>query len=264
AAALTAGSVVEGTRDGRSVADLMQAGGHVVGRGHVMAGVAEVLPEAQDAATSPDGTQLVSGCQPIREKGPAVPWPTAAERSREHRRPAGAGGSPLSLLRDQRRPVVRPRDGERAPARHPFWYRGPVRAGPDADGATRSLPGKQDRLRVQSGRDGSAGRRGLMSTRIGRAAYADMYGPTVGDRVRLADTELFIEVERDLTIYGEEVKFGGGKVIRDGMGQSQATRAAGTMDTVITNALIVDHWGIVKADVGIRDGRIAAIGKAGN
>ncbi len=103
-----------------------------------------------------------------------------------------------------------------------------------------------------------------MPTRIGRAAYADMYGPTVGDRVRLADTELFIEVERDLTIYGEEVKFGGGKVIRDGMGQSQATRAAGTMDTVITNALIVDHWGIVKADVGIRDGRIAAIGKAGN
>ncbi|MBJ7411211.1 MAG: urease subunit alpha [Phenylobacterium sp.] len=100
--------------------------------------------------------------------------------------------------------------------------------------------------------------------RIPRAAYADMFGPTTGDRVRLADTELFIEVERDLTIYGEEVKFGGGKVIRDGMGQSQATRASGTADTVITNALIVDHWGIVKADVGLRDGRILAIGKAGN
>ncbi|HEY0647826.1 urease subunit alpha [Phenylobacterium sp.] len=100
--------------------------------------------------------------------------------------------------------------------------------------------------------------------RIGRATYADMFGPTAGDRVRLADTELFVEVERDLTVYGEEVKFGGGKVIRDGMGQSQATRAAGAVDTVITNALIVDHWGVVKADVGLRDGRIAAIGKAGN
>ncbi|HEX9857300.1 MAG TPA: amidohydrolase family protein, partial [Paracoccaceae bacterium] len=99
---------------------------------------------------------------------------------------------------------------------------------------------------------------------ISRAAYADMYGPTVGDRLRLGDTDLIIEVERDLTTYGDEVKFGGGKVIRDGMGQSQITRAAGAVDTVITNALIVDHWGIVKADVGLKDGRIAAIGKAGN
>jgi urease subunit alpha len=103
-----------------------------------------------------------------------------------------------------------------------------------------------------------------MPARISRAAYADMFGPTVGDRVRLADTELFIEVERDFTTYGEEVKFGGGKVIRDGMGQSQVTRAGGAVDTVITNALIVDWWGIVKADVGLRDGRIHAIGKAGN
>ncbi|MBI2718438.1 MAG: urease subunit alpha [Rhizobiales bacterium] len=103
-----------------------------------------------------------------------------------------------------------------------------------------------------------------MMTRISRATYAAMYGPTVGDRVRLADTELTIEVEKDFTVYGEEVKFGGGKVIRDGMGQSQVTRAAGAMDTVITNALIVDHWGIVKADVGLCNGRIAAIGKAGN
>ena len=100
--------------------------------------------------------------------------------------------------------------------------------------------------------------------KISRATYAQMYGPTVGDKVRLADTELFIEVEKDFTIYGEEVKFGGGKVIRDGMGQSQATRAQGAMDTVITNALIVDHSGIYKADVGLKEGRIAAIGKAGN
>src|SRR6516162_6474408 len=100
--------------------------------------------------------------------------------------------------------------------------------------------------------------------RISRAAYAHMFGPTTGDRVRLADTELFIEVERDLTSYGEEVKFGGGKVVRDGMGQSQASQAEGAVDTTITNALILDHWGIVKADVGIREGRIARIGKAGN
>ena len=103
-----------------------------------------------------------------------------------------------------------------------------------------------------------------MSHTMSRRAYAQMFGPTVGDRVRLADTDLFIEPEKDLTIYGEEVKFGGGKVIRDGMGQSQLTRAQGAVDTVITNALILDHWGIVKADIAIRDGLIAAIGKAGN
>ncbi|MFP6623552.1 MAG: urease subunit alpha [Myxococcota bacterium] len=99
--------------------------------------------------------------------------------------------------------------------------------------------------------------------RIDRRAYAEMYGPTTGDRVRLGDTELWIEVEDDRTVYGEEVKFGGGKVIRDGMGQSQR-RSAEVADTVITNALILDHWGVVKADIGIKDGRIAAIGKAGN
>jgi urease subunit alpha len=103
-----------------------------------------------------------------------------------------------------------------------------------------------------------------MPARLSCAAYAGMYGPTVGDKVRLADTDLFIEVEADRTTYGEEVKFGGGKVIRDGMGQSQVTNRAGAVDTVITNALILDHWGIIKADIGLRDGRIAAIGKAGN
>ncbi len=103
-----------------------------------------------------------------------------------------------------------------------------------------------------------------MSFKMSRAAYASMFGPTTGDKVRLADTELFIEVEKDFTTYGEEVKFGGGKVIRDGMGQSQVTRANGAVDTVITNALILDHWGIVKADIGLKDGRIVAIGKAGN
>ncbi len=103
-----------------------------------------------------------------------------------------------------------------------------------------------------------------MATKISRAVYAGMFGPTTGDRVRLADTDLIIEVEKDFTVYGEEVKFGGGKVIRDGMGQSQLTNQQGAVDTVITNALILDHWGIVKADVGLKDGRIHSIGKAGN
>jgi urease subunit alpha len=103
-----------------------------------------------------------------------------------------------------------------------------------------------------------------MSAKIERAVYAEMFGPTSGDRVRLADTDIIIEVEKDFCTYGEEVKFGGGKVIRDGMGQSQIANKQGAVDTVITNALILDHWGIVKADVGLKDGRIAAIGKAGN
>src|SRR3954453_3827891 len=103
-----------------------------------------------------------------------------------------------------------------------------------------------------------------MSFKIERRADAAMFGPTPGDRVRLADTDLIVEVEKDFTTYGEEVKFGGGKVIRDGMGQSQITNKRGAVDTVITNALIIDHWGIVKADVGLKEGRIAAIGKAGN
>jgi urease subunit alpha len=103
-----------------------------------------------------------------------------------------------------------------------------------------------------------------MSFKMSRSAYADMFGPTTGDKLRLADTDLIIEVEKDFTTYGEEVKFGGGKVIRDGMGQSQVTREGGAVDTVITNALIIDHWGIVKADIGIKDGKIVGIGKAGN
>jgi len=103
-----------------------------------------------------------------------------------------------------------------------------------------------------------------MPYRISRRAYAETYGPTTGDRLRLADTELILEVEKDFTSYGDEVKFGGGKVIRDGMGQAQTSRAEGAVDTVITNALILDWWGIVKADIGLRDGRIVAIGKAGN
>ena len=102
-----------------------------------------------------------------------------------------------------------------------------------------------------------------MSLKISRQAYAEMFGPTTGDRIRLADTALVAQVEQDFTVYGEEVKFGGGKVIRDGMGQSQRL-AKDCADTVITNALIIDHWGIVKADIGLKGGRISGIGKAGN
>src|ERR1700694_5192428 len=112
--------------------------------------------------------------------------------------------------------------------------------------------------------DQSPIRKPPMANKISRSAYADMFGPTKGDRVRLADTDLIIEVEKDFCTYGEEVKFGGGKVIRDGMGQSQVTNRQGAVDTVITNALIIDHTGIVKADVGLKDGKIHAIGKAGN
>ena len=102
-------------------------------------------------------------------------------------------------------------------------------------------------------------------SRIDRSSYAQMFGPTTGDAVRLADTELWAEIEKDYTVYGDECKFGGGKVIRDGMGQSSgALRSDGVLDTLITNAIIIDHWGIVKGDIGIRDGVIVGIGKAGN
>src|SRR5262245_41860591 len=104
-----------------------------------------------------------------------------------------------------------------------------------------------------------------MSLRIPRHVYADLYGPTTGDRVRLADTELIIEIERDFTSYGDEAKFGGGKTLRDGMGQgAEVTSADGALDLVLTNAIIIDHWGIVKADIGIKDGKVVGIGKAGN
>ena len=103
-----------------------------------------------------------------------------------------------------------------------------------------------------------------MAQNISRKKYASIFGPTTGDKVRLADTELFAEVEQDYTNYGDEVKFGGGKVIRDGMGQSQITRSEGAVDLVITNALVIDYSGIYKADVGIKDGKVEAIGKGGN
>src|SRR5271166_4335557 len=177
----------------------------------------------------------------------------------KQRRPARAGRQPLPLRRDQPRAPVRSRRRPRDAARYPGGQRGAVRAGTDARSDADPATRQARRAGVPRRRHG-----GALMARLGRAAYADMFGPTVGDRIRLADTDLFVEVERDLTTYGEEVKFGGGKVIRDGMGQSQASQAEGAVDTVITNALIIDHWGIVKADVAITNGRIARIGKAGN
>src|SRR5258706_11771875 len=144
------------------------------------------------------------------------------------------------------------------PLEHRRGDRGALRAGTIAHRRAGGARRRPQGLRVPGQGDGSA-----QVTKISRAAYAEMFGPTKGDRVRLADTELWIEVEKDYTTYGEEVKFGGGKVIRDGMGQSQRVSAE-TADTIITNALVVDHWGIVKADVGLKGGRIWRIGKGGN
>src|SRR5262249_11379744 len=179
---------------------------------------------------------------------------------RQYRRSADPGRLALSFLRDQRGAALRPRQGAGVPTRHPGRHRHPLRAGAEPRGAAGRLwrrgPGR--RL-LRAGQPGT-----LMANTVGRGAYAAVVGPTAGGRARLADTELIIEIESDRTIYGEEVKFGGGKVIRDGMGQSQVTRAGGAVDTVITNAVILDHWGIVKADIGLKDGRVAGIGKAGN
>src|SRR5690606_6672455 len=169
---------------------------------------------------------------------------------REHRRPADPGRLALSLLRGERRARVRARRGARIPARHPGRHGRALRAGADADGHARRVRRHPQRVRFSRACDGPA--RGRLVSRISRRAYAEMYGPTTGDRVRLGDTALIVEVERDHTVYGDEVKFGGGKVIRDGMGQSQLPSAS-TVDTVITNALILDWWGIVKADVGIKE-----------
>src|SRR6185295_16917129 len=188
----------------------------------------------------------------------------------------------FSFLRGEPRAAVRPHEGVRDAAQRAGGDRGALRArgreggdpggaggrarGPWPERAHRRARGRPEPGREREARGGGRLPRGrLVSLRLPRRQYADLYGPTVGDRVRLADTDLLIEIERDFTSYGDEVKFGGGKVIRDGMGQSaRAIAGDGVLDLVITNALILDHWGIVKADIGIRAGRIVAIGKAGN
>src|SRR2546428_7547199 len=209
-----------------------------------------------------------------RRRGQCRP-PHGGAGRRQHRRPADPGRLALPLLRGQPRAALRSRAGVRHAAQRARRHRRALRArrreARDAGRAGRR-PARLRAERADRRRHPRAGAReargvgaAVMTLRMTRRQYADLYGPTTGDRVRLADTELFIRIERDLTTPGEEAKFGGGKVIRDGMGQSaRATRAAGTLDVVITNAVVVDHWGIVKADIRIRDGRIVAVGKAGN
>src|SRR6185437_12906511 len=179
---------------------------------------------------------------------------------RQCRRPADPGRQPLPFRRDQPGAAIRPCPGARQAARYPRRKCGALRAGTVARGDADPVPRRPDRAGLPWRGHGEFG----VMVRITRSAYADMFGPTTGDRVRLADTDLFVEVERDLTVHGEEAKFGGGKVVRDGMGQSQASQAQGAADTVINDVLIIDHWGIVKADVAITNGRIAGIGNAGN
>ena len=310
AVALITDFVVEGARDGRSVADLMEAGGKVITRAQVMKGrrddprragggdvsrrhqaghraradpmktaSAVIASEAKQSRwTSPDGRVRILRRQPPRSDTGDVPMipgeilPAAGDIELN----AGLARTVLTVANTGDRPIqvgshyhfaeTNPAlSFDRAAAR---GKRLDIAAGTAVrfePGQTREVtlvPYRGNRV-VQGFRAAVDGSTRLMA-RIPRAAYADMFGPTTGDRVRLADTDLIVEVERDLTTYGEEVKFGGGKVIRDGMGQSQASQAEGAVDTVITNALIIDHWGIVKADVAITNGRIAKIGKAGN
>ena len=279
--ALISDFILEGARDGRTVAELMEAGAHVLARAQVMDGIPEMIPEIQVEATFPDGTKLVTVHDPdsVSERisrmipGELFLKDDDIELNKgrksvtltvcQHRRSPDSGRLALSFLRNQPGAEVRSQEGARYAARYPGRHRHSVRAGPDAprdaDRACRQAHG----LRVSSGHHGQA-LRADMPHAMKRSFYVDMFGPTTGDRVRLADTDLIIEVEKDFTTYGEEVKFGGGKVIRDGMGQSQLTNRQGAVDTVITNVLILDHWGIVKADVGIKDGKVFAVGKAGN
>src|SRR5262249_4438616 len=200
----------------------------------------------------------------------------------QHRRPTHPGGKPLPVRRDEPGAGVRPLEGLRDAPGHPGGDSRSLRAGREQDpaaggGCPREGDPRRQRARRwpgQRGRPRTVPRRGegrqvlppgaTMSRRIDRRHYADLYGPTTGDRVRLGDTALVAEVERDLTTYGDECKFGGGKVLRDGQGQKAGAADHEALDVVVTNALIVDHTGIYKADVGIKDGRIAGIGKAGN
>src|SRR5258705_714909 len=197
----------------------------------------------------------------------------AGDRHPQHRRPPGAGGEPCAPAAGQRRAAVRPRGGPRPAARYPGRYGGALRTGGGptcfAGSSWRVARGaRAEPTSARTIRPRSAGPVGRLMTALSRARYAALFGPTAGDRIRLADTDLFIEVTEDRSggprLAGDEAVFGGGKVLRESMGQSRASRAEGCPDTVITGVVIIDYWGIIKADIGIRDGRIVAMGKAGN
>src|SRR6202167_2116771 len=229
-----------------------------------------------------------------RSRGPCRSQCRARDEARaraQRRRPSRSGRQPLSFFRNEPRAGVRSRRSVRYAPEHTRGHRGALRAGRGkrnrADAVRRpphdarmQRPGARPARRRRRARYGShsraksriphepdGAREAFMSLKIPRRTYAELYGPTTGDRIRLADTELIIEIERDFTHYGDEITFGGGKVIRDGMGQSASAtreREHGALDLVITNAVILDHWGIVKADVGVKNGRIVKVGKAGN
>src|SRR5450755_343030 len=202
-------------------------------------------------------------------------WADRAERGSihdyadciEHRRPSDPGWLALSFRGDQCSARLRSCGGARLSSQHCGRHCGAIRAGSGAGGRAGRIGRRPRRLRLQRLGDGTVGKyarsRRREAMKIDRRAYVEMFGPTTGDRVRLADTDLIVEVEKDFTVYGEEVKFGGGKVIRDGMGQSQRM-SKDCADTVITNALVIDWWGIVKCDIAIKEGKIAGLGKAGN
>ena len=281
AVAFISAAIMEGARDGRTVAELMSEGTRLLGADDVMDGIAELITEVQVEATFPDGTKLVTVHQPIPIKAPigigaVMPAEGAIEinvgRATRRVTVANTGDRPIQVGSHYHFFEVNPGlEFDRAQAR---GFRLDIPAGT----AVRFEPGQTRtvdlvaydgartvygfRGEIMGPLDSEQAERQAMKT-IDRRAYAEMYGPTTGDRVRLGDTDLVIQIERDHTIYGEEVKFGGGKVIRDGMGQSQRAGDAAA-DTVITNAVVFDAGGIIKADVGIKHGRIAGIGKAGN
>ena len=283
AVAYISAAILEGARDGRTVAELMEEGTRLLTEDDVMEGVAELIPDVQVEATFPDGTKLVTVHQPIPVRRPigigaveAAPGTIALNEGRATVRDRGRQHAAIARSRSART-ITSPRSTRRwrstaARRAASAWTSRPARR----SGSSRARPGRSTwspttaRASSQGFRGdvmGPAGRaqavRDAHMKTIDRAAYAEMYGPTTGDRVRLGDTDLWIEVERDHTVYGEEVKFGGGKVIRDGMGQSQRGSAEAA-DLVITNAVVMDATGIVKADVGMRSGRIIGLGKAGN
>src|SRR6266850_248845 len=235
AIALIATQLLELIRDGRSVAELMDLGRRMLGRAQVRCG-----GRRTSARRGPRSRRRDRAERRARERRACC---------REPRRPSDPGRQPLSVLGDEPRARFRPRPGPGKTPRHSRRHRGPLRAGGEQDGAARAVRRRRSKV---------------MSRRIDRRHYADLYGPTTGDRVRLGDTALIAQVERDLTSYGDECKFGGGKVLRDGQGQKAGATDAQALDCVITNALILDWTGIYKADVGIKHGRIAGIGKAGN
>ena len=281
AVALISAAILEGARDGRTVAELMAAGHQLLTADDVMDGDRRADHRGAGRGDLPRRHQAGDRAQADpgqADRSASAPIETVARDDRAQRGPRRRGGS-RSRTRGDRpiqvgshyhffevNPALRSTASWRAGS---AWTSRPARR----CGSSRARrapsswsPTTGDARGAGLPRRGDGAARRAMKTAvktIDRHAYAEMYGPTTGDRVRLGDTDLVIEIERDHTIYGEEVKFGGGKVIRDGMGQSQRT-GADVADTVITNAVILDSRGIVKADVGIKDGRISGIGKAGN